>query len=344
MSVFTHSANHFILLDGQTFRMLQHISFSYNRLNISRDLFKPILSLLLYLSVFNEFRHNQSVDYYIIIPAHNESQFIARTLHSVAEQTLLPKKLMVVNDNSTDRTSQIVSEFTAGHPWAEMIDNTDAPPEHIPGGKVVRAFYKGLETLDNNYGFIVKMDADVLLPSHYFETIAETFCQNDSIGIAGGLVHIQHGEHWVYEAIADKTHVRGPVKAYSKTCFEKIGGLRPAIGWDTVDTLLAKYHGFKVHTDHKLMIKHLRPTGGSYTKKARLLQGQAMYTMRYGFLITFIASAKTAWRQKKRDILKHNLQGYFKAKKQQAPFLVTEEEGRFIRKYRWQGILKKLGF
>ncbi|MBC9795557.1 glycosyltransferase [Sinomicrobium weinanense] len=283
------------------------------------------------------------MNYYIIIPAHNEAQFIGRTLNSVAEQTLLPRKLVVVNDNSTDNTSQIAAEFIAKHSWAEMITNTDTPAEHLPGGKVVRAFYKGLEIVDKDYDFIVKMDADIILPRNYFETLAAIFHQDNSTGIAGGLVHIQQGDHWAYEAIADKTHVRGPVKAYSKNCFEKIGGLKPAIGWDTVDTLLAKYHGFKVHTDHNLKIKHLRPTGGSYTKKARLLQGQAMYTMRYGFLITFIASAKTAWRQKKWSVLKDNLRGYFSARKRRIPFLTTEEEGNFIRKYRWRGILKKIG-
>lgn len=283
------------------------------------------------------------MNYYIVIPAHNEAQFITRTLHSVAEQTLLPKKLVVVNDNSTDNTPEIVTGFVAKHPWAEIINNTDTPSEHLPGGKVVRAFYKGLNALDNNYDFIVKMDADVILPSDYFATIADTFRNDDTIGIAGGLVHIQQDDHWTYEAIADKNHVRGPVKAYSKTCFEKIGGLRPAIGWDTADTLLAKYHGFRIYTDHNLKIKHLRPTGGSYTQKARRLQGQAMYTMRYGLLITFIASAKTAWRQKKWSTLGYNLRGYFSARKQGIPFLVTEKEGRFIRKYRWQGILKKLG-
>src|SRR5690606_29939602 len=106
-------------------------------------------------------------------------------------------------------------------------------PEHLPGSKVVRAFYKGLETLDNNYDFIVKMDADVILPPDYFATIADVFREDNSVGIAGGLIYIAQDNRWVYEAIADKNHVRGPVKAYSRTCFEKIGGLKPAIGWDT---------------------------------------------------------------------------------------------------------------
>ena len=46
--------------------------------------------------------------YQIIIPAHNEEQFIGLTLASLVQQTLLPKNIMVVNDTSTDGTQKII--------------------------------------------------------------------------------------------------------------------------------------------------------------------------------------------------------------------------------------------
>ena len=48
--------------------------------------------------------------YYIIIPAHNEEQFISLTLQSLVDQTLLPSKIVVVNDSSTDKTKEIASQ------------------------------------------------------------------------------------------------------------------------------------------------------------------------------------------------------------------------------------------
>jgi glycosyltransferase involved in cell wall biosynthesis len=51
--------------------------------------------------------------YYIIIPAYNEEAFISLTLQSLVEQTVLPTKIVVVNDNSTDKTPEIVSEFAS---------------------------------------------------------------------------------------------------------------------------------------------------------------------------------------------------------------------------------------
>ena len=49
--------------------------------------------------------------FYIIIPAHNEADCIEKTLQSLVSQTLLPKKVLVVNDHSTDETSKIVEKF-----------------------------------------------------------------------------------------------------------------------------------------------------------------------------------------------------------------------------------------
>ena len=55
--------------------------------------------------------------YYIIIPTYNEEKFISLTLQSLVEQTVLPSKIVVVNDNSTDKTPEIISEFASVYPF-----------------------------------------------------------------------------------------------------------------------------------------------------------------------------------------------------------------------------------
>ena len=59
-------------------------------------------------------------------------------------------------------------------------------------------------------------------------------------------------------------HVRGAFKAYHVSCLKTIGGLRSAMGWDTVDELLARYYGYRVITLPALKVKHLRPVGAQY--------------------------------------------------------------------------------
>lgn len=280
--------------------------------------------------------------FYIVIPAHNEEAFLADTLNSVLRQTLQPSKVVLVNDNSTDNTEAIINEFLDLSPIFQKI-NTASTTEHLPGSKVINAFNKGLEVLDADYDFIVKLDADIILPDNYFERITYIFTGNPKVGIAGGFAYEKDiEENWKLNHPMNKNHVRGAFKAYSKSCFKAIGGLKPAMGWDTLDELLAQYHGFEIFTDDALKAKHLRPTGHAYNEKAKLLQGKAMYTMRYGFLITLIASAKMAWKLKKWKVLIDNFEGYYTAKKEKTPFLASKKEGQFIRKLRWKNIKRKL--
>jgi len=282
------------------------------------------------------------MNYYVIIPAHNEEAFLTDTLNSVLRQSLQPKKVVVVNDNSTDTTEAIINEFTTLSPIFEKL-NTTSSEIHMPGSKVINAFNKGLGLLDNEYDFLVKLDADIILPDNYFERIAYILTGSPKVGIAGGFIYEKDSEgQWKLNHPMNKNHVRGAFKAYSKACFKAIGGLKPAMGWDTVDELLAEYHDFEIFTDNELHTKHLRPTGKSYNEKAKLLQGKAMYTMRYGFWITFIASAKMAWNSKNWSVFIANFEGYYTARKEGAPFLVTAKQGKFIRKLRWANIKRKL--
>ncbi|MRI02376.1 glycosyltransferase [Kriegella sp. EG-1] len=282
------------------------------------------------------------MNYYIIIPAHNEESFLADTLNSILRQTLLPKEVIVVNDNSTDRTEAIIDQFCAKHVVFKKL-NTQSSTEHMPGSKVINAFNKGLALLDNDYNFLIKLDADIILPDNYFEKIAYIFHGNPRVGIAGGFIYEKNSnEEWTLNHPMDKNHVRGAFKAYSKNCFNAIGGLRNAMGWDTLDELLAQYHGFEIFTDATLKAKHLRPTGKAYNTKAKLLQGEAMYTMGYGYWITFIASLKMAWKLKKHNAFFDNMEGFYSARSAKKPLLVNKEEAEFIRKYRWQNIKRKL--
>lgn len=282
------------------------------------------------------------MDYYVIIPAHNEEAFIGLTLDSIVKQTLLPKQVIVVNDNSTDGTEKVIDEFVSTNPFITKL-NTASSTLHMPGSKVINAYKKGVEILDDNYAFIVKLDADIILPLNYFEKIAHIFKGRPQIGIAGGFIYEKDNEGaWVLNHPMNKEHIRGAIKAYSKNCFKAIGGLKNAMGWDTVDELLAQYHGFELYTDDTLKVKHLRPTGKAYDPKAKFLQGKAMYTMRYGFWITLIASLKMAIKNKKLQAFSDNMYGYFEAQKEKSPFLVSDKEGKFIRKLRWKSMKQKI--
>lgn len=279
--------------------------------------------------------------YYTVIPAYNEEAFIASTLQSLAEQTVLPAKAIVVNDSSTDSTAEIVKEFAQKYSWIKLLNKT-SDAIHLPGSKVIQAFNTGYETLQEDYDIIVKLDADLILPPEYFATVINTFKKNPKAGMVGGFAYIEQNGKWILENLTDKDHIRGAFKAYRKECFLQMDRLRAAMGWDTADELLAKFYGWEVITLEELKIKHLKPTGASYDKTARYKQGSAFYTLGYGLLITAIAAAKLAIKKGRPLLFTDYILGYFKAKREKKPMLVTKEQAKFIRKYRWAKMKKKI--
>ncbi|APQ17896.1 glycosyltransferase family 2 protein [Maribacter hydrothermalis] len=282
------------------------------------------------------------MDYYLVIPIHNEAAYLESNLSSIIKQTLLPKKVILVNDNSYDGSETIINKYCTENPIFQkltIVSSTD----HMPGRKVINAFNKGQALLDDNFDFIGKLDADIILPENYFEVIAMHFKNNTSIGICGGFIYEKNNSgDWVLNHPMDKDHVRGAIKTYSKSCFKAIGGLKNVMGWDTVDELLARFHGYIIQTDTSLKVKHLRPTGKAYNTKAKKLQGKAMYTMRYGFTITCIASLKMAWKNQSIKSFWNNMVGFLQASKNKTDYIVTEEEGIFIRRFRWRNISQKI--
>ncbi|HMQ45081.1 MAG TPA: glycosyltransferase family 2 protein [Mariniflexile sp.] len=280
------------------------------------------------------------MNFYIIIPAHNEARSIGLTLDSLIHQTLQPKRVVVVNDNSTDNTQHIVETYAKKHPFISLV-NSKSSNVHLPGSKIINAFYKGYEILDENYDVLCKFDADLVFPSNYLEQLAHHFNKNKKLGMVAGFCYIEKNGDWILENLTRKDHIRGALKAYRKTCFLQIGKLKPSMGWDTVDELLAKFYGWDLLTDESLHVKHLKPTGIGYNKASRYLQGEAMYKMRYGFVITFISALKLAYKKGSFSLFKDYLVGYFKAKRNKIPFLVSKEEGKFIRDLRWKGMKNK---
>ncbi|MEX0996220.1 MAG: glycosyltransferase family A protein [Flavobacteriaceae bacterium] len=280
--------------------------------------------------------------FYIVIPAHNEVEYIEKTLLSLANQTLLPKQLAVVDDHSTDATAEVVSRYAEKYPFIRLVKTT-SEDKHLPGSKVINAFYKGFDTLDDNFDIICKFDADLIFPENYLEIVAEIFKKNTKCGMAGGFCTIEKNGTWEIENLTNKDHIRGALKAYRQECFKDIGGLKTAMGWDTADELLAQYHGWRVITESSLLVKHLKITGKSYDKTARLKQGEAFYTLRYGFWLTVIASAKLTFKKEKPFLVFDYLRGFRKARREGYEYIVSREEGKFIRAYRWRKIRQKIG-
>ena len=275
----------------------------------------------------------------IIIPAHNEGDILAQTLDSLLGQTLPAHSIVVIDDNSTDHTAAIVADYCRRFPQVKTLYRSSSV-QRLPGAKIVQAFNAGLP-LVGQVDIICKYDADLIFPPNYLETLQTYYLQNPQLGMCGGVCSIEKEGKWLKENLTNKNHLRGALKSYRKECFEAIGGLKEAMGWDTVDELLAQYHSWELLVVEDLVVKHLRPTASRYNSQAQYMQGGMFYRLRYGEVLSFLASAKLAYKKRSLRLFWDYMKGYFKAKKEKQPFLVTPEEGKWIRAYRWRHIKRK---
>ncbi len=276
----------------------------------------------------------------IIIPAYNEEHFIGKTLDSLLAQTLLPNRIVVVDDNSTDRTAEIVRSYDS-----EIITlvNNRSENKSMPGAKIVRAFNKGLEHIDLEcFDIICKYDADLIFPENYLEVIGSRFRESEKIGMVAGHCIILKNDSWVRESLTNKDHIRGPLKAYKKACFIEMDGLKESIGWDTADEMIARFQGWKTVTINNLFVKHLKPTGSVYNSYALQLQGKAFHRLRYGVFLTLITSIKLALKKKSLKTFFSIWEGFFSAVYFKEDYILNEEQGRFMKSYRYNMIKNKI--
>ena len=287
----------------------------------------------------------------LIIPAHNEEKNILFCLESLKNQTFQDFKCIIVNDGSTDKTQEIVEKFVENNLQFEIYNLKES--EYSPGAKVVRTFDKGLELVDfENFDVVCKFDADIIFPENYLKKINEVYEKNPKAGMVSGIVKIKKSifeknlafdfkdekSQWTFENISSKNHVRGPIKSYRKECFQDMNGLRPVLGWDNIDVMLAKKYGWEVLTIKDLWVKHLRPTAYKYKNQKAEKLGEYFYNIGLSFPLTLISSGKSSLKNKSFSEFFITLKSFLK---QNHPRSLSKDEIQFIRNLRWKEMLNK---
>lgn len=116
----------------------------------------------------------------VIIPVRNEEQLIAQTLTILLQQTILPAQVIIVNNNSTDHTVEVVNELQQQYTDAEVtLTIIDCPV-----GTQASARERGVASATSE--LIAFIDADTVLPPQWIERGIHVFEQNTSLVGTGG--------------------------------------------------------------------------------------------------------------------------------------------------------------
>lgn len=270
--------------------------------------------------------------YIIISPVKDEDKYIQQTLHSVAEQTVTPLLWVIVDDGSRDRTPEIAEQYAARYPWIR-VHKTRRDQARKPGSAVIHAFNAGLELVDGiAFDYIVKLDGDLNLPPDYFERLFAKFDADDTLGIASGVYLEREGNTWT-EVSMPAYHTAGASKVVRASCFAHIGGFVASRGWDTVDEIRARIHGWKTAHFTDIKFEHLKREGsGIGAIRTNVMHGEIYYLTGGGGLFLVLKIVHRAWTG--RPVVLGALAilwGYIRFCCLRAQRLVTKEEARHYR-------------
>lgn len=227
----------------------------------------------------------------ILIPAHNEDGCIANTCSTIisrfAQENITDYEILVVNDNSNDKTEQIVRELCSRYPVIMRYVN-NVPPKGL--GLAIR---KGLEEFRGDAIAIVMGDLsdspdDIL--KYYWELKKGAECVFGSRFIKGSQVFDYPRHKYILNRLAnyfikiifriDHNDITNAFKAYRR---EVINGIQP---------LLSNHFNITVELSLKAIVRgyHYKTIAISWTNRTTGISKLKIKEMgsRYLFIILYI--------------------------------------------------------
>jgi glycosyltransferase involved in cell wall biosynthesis len=274
------------------------------------------------------------MNYILITSARNEEKFLNGTIRSVAAQTDLPVRWIIVDDGSTDRTAEIVESYLGDLPWIELIrrpgrvDRNFAAKAHAVNAGLERVRSLQFEVLGN-------LDADVSFDPDYMAFLMQKFSEDPKLGVAG-TPFTEEGYDSMKDSFEGENYVAGPCQLFRYRCFDEIGGYVPnrAGGVDWIAVMTARMKGWTVQSFAEKRFHHHRTMGTaekgalsalfSYGEKDYYLGGSPIWQL-----------FRVVYRMTKKPILTGGLAllfGYCSAALRRMPRAVSTELMRFHRR------------
>jgi glycosyltransferase involved in cell wall biosynthesis len=218
----------------------------------------------------------------VVSPVKDEAKYLERTIRSMVAQEVRPRRWIIVDDGSTDRTGELADEAAREHRWISVLHRQGTAERRVGPG-VVEAFYAGLALANiDEYDYVCKLDGDLEFQPGYFAELFRRFAKNPKLGTASGKAHIPVGDHFVLERSGDDFS-HGVAKLYRRQCFEEIGGIVREVMWDGIDCHRCRMLGWEAvsYDDPDLAILHLRQMGSSFKSvyHGRMRWGRGQYFM-----------------------------------------------------------------
>jgi len=183
--------------------------------------------------------------YSIVTPIHNELQSVLRLVNSVKSLTIAPVKWLIVDDNSTDGSINLLEALISDYPQACIVKYEGINSIGWLGyGEIVRFGIQRLEEYERDVAksciFVAVVDADVLLEDSYFEKLMMSMNADFNSALSTGFLSEVAGN------FIDDPRQRGAAILYKKSFLNLIGGFPRCPSPDSAVVIKARNRGLKV--------------------------------------------------------------------------------------------------
>jgi len=193
----------------------------------------------------------------VLIPAFNEERVIERSVARVLDSRDVRIEIIVVDDGSKDRTSEIVRTAYAGEPRVRLLT--------LENGGKARALNKGLELANGE--IVIALDADTQFEPNTIARLVRWFADPQLGAVAGNAkvgnrvnlvtrwqaleyITAQNLERRALARLDAVTVVPGAVGAWRLEAIRAVGGYPPdTLAEDQDLTIAIQRAGWKVHYD-----------------------------------------------------------------------------------------------
>lgn len=217
--------------------------------------------------------------YIAVTNARNEEKFIPKVIRAVMSQSIKPSVYVVSDDGSSDITGLLPPVFGAK---IIRLDNERITPSDYNQAAAFNSGVKLATKIVPDWQYLLKLDADSLIPRTYVENLIKKSQSDKSLGILAGNTRRK-----------TLSRVTDGARLISRRCYDAIGGYFPVVAFDTYAILLARQKGFKVKTfdDVSMRYRELRPSK-KYTINSWIHRGMRRRELGFPLYHTVAASLK----------------------------------------------------